>query len=74
MDYKILHGDCHWCYPVELEEAFDLFAFPSGAAHQEVTELVYWSQLLKNVTPLKEINKEKILYFHVCAYDTVLSH
>lgn len=28
-------------YPVQLEEAFHLFTFSSGAAHQQVTELVH---------------------------------
>lgn len=30
-------------YPVQLEEAFDLLTFSSGAAHQQVAELIHRS-------------------------------
>lgn len=41
-------------YPVQLEEAFNVFTFSSGAAHQQVTELVYWPQFLEDMTPLQD--------------------
>lgn len=41
-------------YPVQLEEAFDFFTFTSSTAHQQVTELVYWAQFLKDMTTLQD--------------------
>ncbi len=47
-------------YPVQLEEAFNLLAFPPSTAHQQVTELVYRTQFLENMTPLQD-SKESTL-------------
>lgn len=53
-DYIILDSEYRALYPVQLEEAFNLFTFSSSAAHQQVTELVYWPQFLEDMTPLKD--------------------
>lgn len=40
-------------YPVQLEEALDLLALPTTAAHQQVAHLVHRPQLLEDVTALQ---------------------
>lgn len=72
---KIKHhsNDNAW-YPVQLEEAFNLLTFSSGAADQEVTKLVYWSQFLKDVTSLKDNQTSKTEFtpqqdYNMMSYD-----
>lgn len=55
---------------MQLEEALHLFAFSSSAAHQQVTELVYWPQFLEDMTPLQD-SEESTLSMQI--YNIVLS-
>ena len=65
---KTLNRD-YPAYPVQLEEAFNLFTFSSSAAHQQMTELIHWPQFLEDMTPLQD-GKERTLN----TQDQVLLH
>lgn len=39
----MLLNEYYVSYPVQLEEALNIFTFSSSAAHQQMTELVYRS-------------------------------
>lgn len=48
---------CH-SYPMELEEAVDFVTLATIAAHQQMAQLIHWSQFVEYMTSLRRPEKK----------------
>lgn len=44
---------------MELEKSLNFITLPTTAAHQQMAQLIHWSQLVEYMTSLRSVNKGK---------------